>query len=119
MKPVFHPDAERELMAAIRQYAEIDAALAVDFEAKIEEATVLAMAFPDMWREVSPGIRRCLVRRFPYGIMYAYDEDVFYIIAVMHLHQKPDYWKSRTNDFPGSRARHRVLRGRTPSVRKS
>jgi len=96
VKPVFHPEAEREFLAAIRHYAAIDPALAVDFEAKVEESTVLAMAFPDMWREVTPGVRRCLVRRFPYGIMYAHDEETFYIIAVMHLHAKPDYWKSRT-----------------------
>lgn len=105
MKPIFHPDAEREFLAAIRQYAEIDPALASDFEAKIEEATALAMSFPDMWREVARGIRRCLVRRFPYGIVYAHDDATFYILAIMHLHAKPDYWKSRTKDFSVSRCR--------------
>jgi len=100
MNVVFHPEAEREFLAAIRQYAEIDAALAADFEAKIEEATTLAVSFPDMWREVSRGIRRCLVRRFPFGLLYAHDDNILYILAVMHLHAKPGYWKSRKKDSP-------------------
>jgi len=100
MKVIFHPEAEREFLAAIRQYAEIDAALAVDFESKIEEATALVASFPGMWREVSRGIMRCLVRRFPFGLLYAYDDDVLYVLAVMHLHAKPRYWMSREKDSP-------------------
>lgn len=100
MKVVFHPEAEREFLAAVRQYAEMDAALAADFESKIEEATALAASFPDMWREISRGIRRCLVRRFPFGLLYAHDDDVLYVLAVMHLHAKPGYWRSRKKDSP-------------------
>lgn len=36
MKPIFHPEAAEEFYAAVRQYAEIDSALAADFEAKVE-----------------------------------------------------------------------------------
>ena len=115
VKPIFHPDAERELMAAIKYYADIDPALAVDFEAKVEEATVLAMSFPDMWHEVTRGIRRCLVRRFPYGIMYAHDDEVFYIVAIMHLHAQPDYWKIRTKDVPMRYQRTSPRRRRPPN----
>ncbi|HAK44654.1 MAG TPA: hypothetical protein DCO79_01865 [Spirochaeta sp.] len=32
---------------------------------------------------------------FPYGIIYSYSTEEIIIIAVMHLHRKPDYWKSR------------------------
>ena len=100
MKLIFHPDAEREFHEGIRQYLLIDPALGADFEAKVEEAVALAMSFPDAWREIRPGIRRCLVRRFPYGVLYSYDEDVFYIAAVMHLHAKPGYWRKRLKDSP-------------------
>lgn len=95
MKIFFHPDAALEFKEAIVHYSEIDSALGVDFEAKVEEAVVTAMAFPNAWREIATGIRRCLLRRFPYGIVYRYDDDVFYILAIMHLHKKPNYWKDR------------------------
>ena len=89
MKPIFHPEAAEELYAAVRQYSAIEPALAVDFESKVEECLVLALSYPSMWREVQRGIRRALIRRFPFGIIYAYDDDVFYVLAVMHLHAKP------------------------------
>ena len=98
MTTIFHPEAEEEFIAAVRQYADIDPALGADFEAKVEEGVLLAMMFPSMWREISSGLRRVLIRRFPYGIIYAYDEDIFYILAVMHLHARPGYWKDRMKD---------------------
>ena len=39
--------------------------------------------------------RRCLVHRFPYGVIYAVEDDVVYVAAVMHLKRKPGYWESR------------------------
>ena len=98
MKPIFHPEAAREFHAAVRQYTDIDPALGVDFEAKVEECLLLAISYPGMWREMQRGIRRALIRRFPFGIIYAYDEEVFYVLAVMHLHARPGYWKNRKKD---------------------
>jgi len=112
MTTIFHPEAEEEFIAAVRQYADIDPALGADFEAKVEEGVFLAMAFPSMWREISSGLRRVLIRRFPYGIVYAYDEDVFYILAVMHLHARPGYWKDRMKDSPVRPRRTRIKRGK-------
>jgi hypothetical protein len=43
------------------------------------------------------GIRRCLVKRFPYGILYGIDVDKIFVVAIMHLHRKPGYWLSRIN----------------------
>ena len=100
MKPIFHPEAAEELYAAVRQYSAIEPALAVDFESKVEECMLLALSYPSMWREVQKGICRALIRRFPFGIIYAYDDDVFYVLAVMHLHAKPGYWKKRKKVSP-------------------
>ena len=40
-------------------------------------------------------IRRRLVRRFPYAILYTIEADHILIIAVMHGHREPGYWKDR------------------------
>jgi len=39
--------------------------------------------------------RRSLVNRFPFGILYSVQNDQIYILAVMHLHKEPGYWKKR------------------------
>jgi len=43
--------------------------------------------------ETQWSIRRCLVHRFPYGIIYAIENDTIYIAAVMHLRREPGYWE--------------------------
>ena len=52
MKPIFHPEAAREFHAAVHQYTDIDHALGMDFEAKVEECLLLAISYPGMWREM-------------------------------------------------------------------
>jgi hypothetical protein len=34
-------------------------------------------------------------KKFPFGIIYQIIEKQIVVIAVMHLHKKPDYWKKR------------------------
>ena len=48
-----------------------------------------------MWTEIAPGIRRCLLKRFPYAILYSQEADALFIYAVMHMHRDPDYWRHR------------------------
>jgi hypothetical protein len=45
----------------------------------------------------SPGTRRCLIAKFPYGVIYHYspEQDEIVIVAIAHLHRRPDYWVSR------------------------
>jgi hypothetical protein len=50
---------------------------------------------PDGWTTMTGDVRRSLVKRFPYGVLYAKEEGFIYIVAVMHLHRDPEYWKDR------------------------
>ncbi len=40
-------------------------------------------------------VRRCMARRFPYGILYTIEQDYILILAVMHCSRQPGYRKSR------------------------
>jgi plasmid stabilization system protein ParE len=55
-------------------------------------------ANPGMWPVLDDQVRRCLVHRFPYGVIYSVDEQrsQVLILAVMHLHRQPGYWSERT-----------------------
>jgi hypothetical protein len=33
--------------------------------------------------------------RFPYGLIYALDDGDILVLAVAHLHRRPDYWRDR------------------------
>lgn len=40
-------------------------------------------------------IRRMVLSRFPYKLLYSVEKDFIYIIAVAHSHRAPDYWIER------------------------
>lgn len=51
---------------------------------------------PSAWPPIGDGTyRRHQLRHFPYGIIYRVLPDSVRILALMHLHQHPEYWKNR------------------------
>lgn len=97
MNYAFHPDAEVELNEAIEWYEMREFGLGLDFATQVHAAIQRALAFPLAWQEIGGEIRRTLVHRFPYGVLYVAEPDRLLIVAVMHLHRHPDYWRNRTS----------------------
>ncbi len=50
---------------------------------------------PERWPIVRGHVRRRLVHRFPYALLYRVDSDEVVIQATMHLYRRPDYWTDR------------------------
>ena len=92
----FHPEAERELREAVGYYEEIEHGLGYDFSVEVYSAVQRAVTYPKAWPVLDGDIRRALVRRFPYGVLYSEEQGVVVIIAVMNLHREPGYWKGRS-----------------------
>jgi len=95
MRYVFHPEAEVEFDAAIDYYEDREPGLGYDFAVEAHSTLENILSFPKAWPILEDDIRRCQTRRFPYGIIYAVNEDVIFVLAVMHLHRGPEYWKNR------------------------
>jgi hypothetical protein len=91
----FHPDAERELTEAIAYYDVCQPGLGLEFAKEIFLAIQNILTFPRAWSNLSQNTRRCLANRFPYGVVYQITDEAIFIIALMHLNRKPDYWKKR------------------------
>jgi plasmid stabilization system protein ParE len=66
-----------------------------DFWQEVKHTLNSITVFPEAWHPLSLRTRRCRLRRFPYGVIYQIRKDELLIIAVAHLHRKPDYWKKR------------------------
>lgn len=95
MKVEFHPAAKREFEEAVAYYDSRAAGLGDAFIHAVEEAVQRIVSFPDAWAELSPRTRRCRTSRFPYGVIYRQLADRIVIVAVMHLHREPGYWRDR------------------------
>jgi toxin ParE1/3/4 len=70
MKSVFHPEALAEYSQSVQYYAEQRVDLAQAFVDAVENAINRLRESPDRYPKVAPGIRRCIVQKFPYSILY-------------------------------------------------
>jgi toxin ParE1/3/4 len=91
----FHPDAEREMTEAASYYEGQQAALGRRFLAAVQDAVNRIVANPRLFPIVDRHVRRCLIKTFPFGVLFRELPDKLVIMAVMHLHRDPDYWKHR------------------------
>jgi len=91
----FLPEARDELAAAVDYYDSIfpDLGQALAREAlRLCEAVASA---PMAGQEMRPGIRRRLLRRFPYAILYARESHGVLVVAVIHQRRRPGFWQRR------------------------
>ncbi len=98
MKARFLQVAKRELDDAVDYYNREKPGLGYEFLWEIFFAIDRIKQFPQAWQTFYEDARRCIVRRFPYGIVYVQEKDVIVILAIAHLHRNPDYWIDRLPD---------------------
>jgi len=71
MKPVvFLPEAEQEMLEAAKYYESQATDLGIDFLSEVERAVNSIAELPMTWPVIEGELRRRLVRRFPFGILY-------------------------------------------------
>ncbi len=91
----FHPEAEAEYLEAIHRYDEVSIELGNRFVAEVETGIARVLQNQLWFKQVARRVRRCLLQTFPYGLLFEEEENRVFIVAVMHLHRHPDYWKKR------------------------
>jgi plasmid stabilization system protein ParE len=94
MKVRFLELAQYELDDAFVWYEEHMQGLGRELLDEVDRSIRRVARWPLAGKEISPDLRRCLVKRFPYGIIYGI-EDTIVIVSVAHLHRKPFYWLER------------------------
>lgn len=95
---IYHPAAKIELREAAAWYEECQENLGRAFLVEAERTAVELSSAPLRWMRISDEYRRCRLRRFPYAFVYRVELAGVYVVAVMHLHRRPEYWRSRTTD---------------------
>jgi len=91
----FHPDAQNEFISAAHFYERQMQGLGLDFIETVQRAYGQLPASPTSGAPFGRKLRRPLVPKFPYGLLYRVEPNRTYVIAVMHLHRRPGYWRSR------------------------
>ena len=94
-------EAEDELTEAEKWYEAQRPGLGLEFRRTIDEAmerlAESPLAAPQVPHvPVSLGIRRILVKRFPYAIVFMEYHDELWVLAFAHHSRRPGYWRDRT-----------------------
>jgi len=89
--------AEEEMLEAAFYYEQQSKGLGQDSLRKVQNAVDEIVQHPTRWPKVRGNIRRRMIHRFPYAVLYEDQPQEILIIAVMHLRRHPAYWIERTS----------------------
>jgi toxin ParE1/3/4 len=97
MRVRFASEAETEIDEAADWYAVHGDGDDLDdrFLSEVERVARLIGEHPRAWTEIEPGIRRVVLRRFPYALIYRVTPDEALVLAVAHHSRRPGYWRGR------------------------
>jgi hypothetical protein len=90
LKIRFLQRAAREYAGAIEYYENQQVGLGAAFAQDVDLTLSKIVAYPSAWQLVSKDVRRCLLRRFPYGVMYAIEPDAILVLSVFDLRRDPE-----------------------------
>ena len=92
----FHRLDERELNDAALYYESESPGLGSKFLDEIEDHIDRIVTNPKAGQKVRGEVRRRILRKFPYGILYSVKDRGIRILAIMNLKRKPNYWVGRS-----------------------
>lgn len=94
-RPEFHRLAERELNEAARYYDLEEPGLGSSFLQEVDRCLQSIETHPEAGAILRGLVRRRLLRRFPYALLYKIKPSGIRILAVMNLNRRPTYWVGR------------------------
>jgi plasmid stabilization system protein ParE len=92
------PDAEAEYEEALAWYLARSVRAAARFETAFEAAVASIESNPNLYALIDDEHRACLLRRYPYSLVYRVQGDQVQVIAVAHASRDPGYWSGRSSN---------------------
>ena len=95
MRVIFDDLAKIELDDG-KEYYEMEViGLGKRFKQEVKRAINIIKKMPEIGSQESGNIRRYILHKFPYKVLYSIEKDHIYVIAIAHLHREPMYWINR------------------------
>jgi plasmid stabilization system protein ParE len=94
-RPEFHRLADRELNEAAQYYDLENPGLGSAFLDEVDRCLQSIEDHPEAGMILHGSVRRRLLRRFPYALLYKIKPSGIRILAVMNLTRRPAYWVGR------------------------
>ena len=92
---VLRPEARAEFDEAFDWYERQRHGLGEEFTARVQEVFDRIADTPEAYEQVLLGVRRGIVHRFPYQVLYQVEERQVLVLAVFHGKRDPKIWQAR------------------------
>lgn len=91
----FLDPAEEEMTQAALFYETASSGLGSDLFDDVQRVIDLLREHPKLGNPLSGGLRKMLLHRFPFSLIYSVETDTILIVAVAHWGRRPNYWTDR------------------------
>lgn len=91
----FHPEAEQEFIEAAAYYERHVTGLGERFGGEVRQVIERLLEYPELGSPINADLRRLVLARFPYVLIYSVTSDLLRVVAVAHTHRRPGYWRAR------------------------
>ncbi len=88
--------AQHELNDTFESYEYQQENLGYDFIEETINTLKLIKTYPEVWSKSSNHTQRCLIKGFPYGILYQKVDSTILVIAIVNLRKKPTHWATKS-----------------------
>ncbi len=90
-----HESVKHEIEDGFHWYESQLVGLGSKFKDEVYVAIKRIQANPFLYSALSANLRRCLLVKFPYKVIYNVNECEIMIVAVAHQRRRPNYWSKR------------------------
>jgi len=97
LKIEIHEFASQELDEAIEWYESQSQGLGKRFKNSVIKQVKTIQRNPSWFLKEHDNIYKAYIPKFPYKILFTFNNDCIIIWAISHLHRKPWHWQSRIN----------------------
>jgi plasmid stabilization system protein ParE len=93
---VFRLQARSEIAEAADWYEGQNVGLGAEFLRAVELAISSIGRNPEQYQRIRGRLRRAVLRRFPYSVVYVLSDDEIIIVGCTHGRRDPKRWQERT-----------------------
>jgi plasmid stabilization system protein ParE len=92
---ISEPSVDLDVEAAFEWYENEQPGLGMEFLDELRAIYNRIADGPLKYQDLRGGIRRALLRRFPYAVYFAIEGDIVIVVAVLHASRDPADWQRR------------------------
>lgn len=92
---ISEPPTDLDVEAAFEWYENERPGLGLEFLDELRASYNRIVGGPLKYQELRGGIRRALLKRFPYAVYFATEGDLVVVVAVLHASRDPAEWQRR------------------------